>query len=198
MSFITGFSPRPLGTIFRRRRSSTNNRFEQVRRSREPIGDGQTEVGDARLEIVVKAGERARRDHGVVGADAARQLARDRSRQRLVAGGDARLELRPQIGRDLDGEVAHAMGQAALARRARKAFLDRPNDSRRAVGDDEQGIAQASCAQVLEEGPNRLNVLLRTGHRRHQDLAPIGADAPGGERRLPFLPRTEAFGVPST
>jgi hypothetical protein len=69
MSFITGFSPRPLGTIFRRRRSSTNNRFEQVRRSREPIGDGQTEVGDARLEIVVKARERAQRDHGVVGAD---------------------------------------------------------------------------------------------------------------------------------
>ena len=116
--------------------------FEQVRRSRHaPIGDGQTEVGDARLEIVVKAGERARRDHGVVGADTARQLARDRSRRLLVAGSDARLELRPQIGRDLDGEVAHAVGQAALARRARKAFLDRPNDSRRAIGDDERGIA---------------------------------------------------------
>jgi hypothetical protein len=97
------------------------------------MGDGQTEVGDARLEIVVKAGERARRDHGVVGADAARRLARDRSRQRLVAGGDARLELRPQIGRDLDGEIAHAMGQAALARRARKAFLDR--SWRKTIGD---------------------------------------------------------------
>ena len=44
------------------------------------MGDGQTEVGDARLEIVVKAGERARRDHGVVGADplaSSRAMARD-------------------------------------------------------------------------------------------------------------------------
>ncbi len=42
--------------------------FQQVGRSRNaPIGDGQTQMGDARLEIVLKAGERARRDHGVVG-----------------------------------------------------------------------------------------------------------------------------------
>jgi hypothetical protein len=62
MSFITGFSPKPLGTIFRHRRPSPAVRA--VRRSRAaPMGDGQTEVGDARLEIVVKAGERARRDH---------------------------------------------------------------------------------------------------------------------------------------
>ena len=78
MSFDTGFSPKPLGTIFRRRRprrrivragSSFASRAE---------GNGQTEVGDTRLEIVVKAGERARRDYGVVGADAAYQIARDR------------------------------------------------------------------------------------------------------------------------
>jgi hypothetical protein len=113
------------------------------------MGDGQTEVGEARLEIVVKAGERARRDHGVVGADAARQVAGDRSLQRLVAGGDARLELRPQIGRDLDGEIAHAMGQAALARRAWKAFLDRSYDPRRAVGRPSLGRRQGQLQYMF-------------------------------------------------
>jgi hypothetical protein len=56
--------------------------------------------------------------------------------------GNARLELRPQIGRDLDGEVAHAMGQAARAGRARKVFLDRPDEARRAVRGEEERFAE--------------------------------------------------------
>jgi hypothetical protein len=137
--------------IFRAPALLDEQALKEIRRPRDAaMCDRQAQMRDARLEILIKAGERARRGHRVVGADAARQLAGDRSRRRLVAGGDARLELRPQIGRDLDGEVAHAMGQTALAPRARKAFLDRPNDPRRAVGHDKQRIAQASCAQVLE------------------------------------------------
>ncbi len=46
----------------------------------------------------------------------------------LIAGADAHLEFRPQIGRDLCCEVAHPVRQAALARRAGKAFLDRPDE----------------------------------------------------------------------
>ena len=109
------------------------------------MGDRQPQMGDAGLEVVLEAGERARQEVGGVGADAARQLPGNRPRRRLIAGGDARLELRPQIGRDLDGEVAHAVGQAALARRARKAFLDRPDDPRRSVADDEQRIAEPAA-----------------------------------------------------
>ena len=145
---------------------------------------GKPQVGDARLEVVLETGERARQEIGVVGANAARQLARDRPRRRLIAGGDARLELRPQVGRDLGREVAHAVRQAALARRARKAFLDRPDDPRRTVGDDQQRIAEPAGAQVLKERPHRLDVLLGARHQRQQDLASVLADAPGGQHRL--------------
>ena len=53
----TGFSPKSLATIFRHPALLDEQPFDQVSRSRHaPMGDGQTEVGDARLEIVVKAG----------------------------------------------------------------------------------------------------------------------------------------------
>ena len=100
--------------------------FEQVGRPGEaPMRDRQAQVGDAGPEVVVKTGERAGKDIGVAGADARRQLACDRPRGRLIAGGDPRLELRPQVGGDLGREVEHPVRQAALARRARKAFLNR-------------------------------------------------------------------------
>ena len=92
------------------------------------MGDRQPQVGDARLEVVLEAGERARQLVDVVGADAGRQLARDRPRRRPIAGRNARLEFRPQVGRNLGCEVAHPMRQAALARRTGEAFLDRPHD----------------------------------------------------------------------
>jgi hypothetical protein len=101
---------------------------------------------------------RARQEIGVVAADASRQLARNRPRRRLIAGGHPRLELRLWIGRDLGCEIAHPVRQAALARRSRKAFLDRPDDPRRAVADQEQRIAKASGVQALKEGPHRLDV----------------------------------------
>ena len=57
--------------------------FEQVGRPGEaPMRDRQAQVGDAGPEVAVKTGERARKDIGVVGADARRQLARDRPRGR--------------------------------------------------------------------------------------------------------------------
>ncbi len=58
------------------------------------MGDRQPQVGDAGLEVVLEAGERARQEVGGVGADARRQLPGNRPRRRLVAGGDARLDLR--------------------------------------------------------------------------------------------------------
>ncbi len=137
----------------------------------------------------------------VVGANARRQLARDRPRRRLIAGGDPRLELRalrpgdrPQIGRDLGRKVAHPVRQAALARRAGKAFLDRADDLGRAVGADQQRIAEPAGAQVLEERPRRLDVLLGASHQRQQDLASVFADPPGGEHRLAPPTRPQPLG----
>jgi hypothetical protein len=111
MSLSTGFSPKPFGMIFSRRRSSTNSR--KIRRPDEaPMRDRQSQVRDARLEIVLETAERARQEISVVGADAGRQLPGDRTRGRLIAGGDPRLDLRPQIGRDLGCEVAHPVRKA--------------------------------------------------------------------------------------
>ena len=42
---------------------------------------------DASLEIVLETGERTGQDVGVIGAEAGRQLTRNRARGRLIAGG---------------------------------------------------------------------------------------------------------------
>ncbi len=86
------------------------------------------------------------------------------------------------------------MRQAALARRARQAGLDRLDDARRPVAGDQQGIAQAAGAHVLKEGRDRLPVLLRARHQVQQHLAPLGGEAPGGQDRLPALPGTQPLG----
>ena len=86
------------------------------------------------------------------------------------------------------------MGQAALARRAEKAFLDRPDDPRRPVADPQERIAEPPDAQILEERPHRLDVLLRAGHQPQQDLASVLADAPGGQNRLAPLARPKPLG----
>jgi len=49
-------------------------------------------------------------------------------------------------------------------------------------------------AHVLEEGANRFRVLLRAGHQRQQNLASVGADAPGGEHRFAPLARRQPLG----
>ena len=155
---------------------------------------GQAQVRDARLEIVVKAGDRARRDRGAVGEDSARQIAGDRSRRHLSGGGDAGLELRPQIGRDFDAEVVQAGGLAALARRAGKALLDRPNDPRRAVGDDEQGTAQARARRSWKKARTVSTSSFEPAITASRTLHPSAPMPPDCEHSLPFLSRTEAFG----
>ena len=91
-------------------------------------------------EIIFEASERARQDVGAIGADAGRQLARNRPRGRLIAGCDPGLEFRPWIRRDLGREIAHPVCEVTLARRSGEAFLDRPDDPGRPVADHEQRI----------------------------------------------------------
>ena len=73
-------------------------------------------------------------------------------------------EVRDEVGREryerADGEVAHPVCETALSRRAREALLDRSDDARSAVRDHKQRIAEPPATHVLEEGPNRLGVLL--------------------------------------
>jgi hypothetical protein len=74
--------------------------------------------------------------------------------------------------------------QAALARRARKAFLNRPDDPRRPIGNDQQRIAEPSGAQILEERAHGLDILLGSRHQPQEDLASVLADAPGSQHSL--------------
>ncbi len=86
------------------------------------------------------------------------------------------------------------MREAALAPRAREAGLDRLDDPGCAVGDDQERIAEAAGAHVLEERAHRLGILLGAGHQVQQDLGPARREAPGGEDRLAPLPRPDALG----
>ena len=86
MSLSTGFSPKPLGMIFSvavPRRIAVRGRL--VVRTKRRCVTGKPQVRDAGLEIIFEASERAWQDVGVIGADAGRQLARNRPRGRLIA-----------------------------------------------------------------------------------------------------------------
>ena len=86
------------------------------------------------------------------------------------------------------------MRQAALAGRARKAGLDRLDDARRAVGDDEQRIAEPAGAHVLEEGAHRLGVLLGARHQVQEHPGAGGGETPGRHHRLAALAGADALG----
>jgi len=88
------------------------------------------------------------------------ELAGDLPARRLVGRRRPGLELGPEILRDLGGEIAHPVRQAALAGRAREADLDRLDHARRPIADHQERVAQAEVAHVLEERRDRLNVLL--------------------------------------
>ena len=90
------------------------------------------------------------------------------------------------------------MREAALAGRAREAGLDRLDDAGRAVGDDQQRVAEPAGAHVLEEGGHRLGVLLGAGHQVQQHPAPVAVKpqaAITGSRRWPGRMRSA---MPST
>ena len=110
------------------------------------MGDGYAQVGDASLEVVLEAGDRGGELLAVVGDDALGQVAGDRTAWRLIDGLDAGLDLGPDVLGHLGGEVAHAVREAALAGRARKASLDRLDHAGRAVGDHAQRVAEAARA----------------------------------------------------
>ena len=59
-----------------------------------------------------------------------------------------------------------------------------------------RGIAQAARPHVLEEGRDRLGVLLRAGHQVEEHLAAVAGKAPGGQHRLAFLARPDPLGDP--
>src|ERR1700728_5266212 len=114
MSLSTGFSPKPLGMILSLRRSSTNSRSRRfvVRANRRCV------TGNRLRNRRARSAERWRNRRGYRPPIDARSPAKAAD-----SGCDPRLEFRPRIGRDLSGEIAHSMRQAALAGRAGEALL---------------------------------------------------------------------------
>ena len=76
-----------------------------------------------------------------------RAMARDRAWEQALR---TRLELRPQVSRDLDGKVAHMMRETASPARSAEALLDRPDDPWSPVRDDEQRVAEATPAPIAD------------------------------------------------
>jgi hypothetical protein len=76
------------------------------------------------------------------------------------------------------------MNKASLTQRLGVDLLDRADQARRAVGDDQQRGRQAAVAQVSEEVFRRVEGL--AGARRQADERGLaaGGDAPGGQHRL--------------
>jgi hypothetical protein len=102
--------------------------FWMTRKTKDPpVAGGPGGVGR------VEAGDRARQQRAVIGPNALGEVTGDGPRWGLVTGARTRLELRPQVSRDVDGKVAHPVCETALSRQAGEALLDRSDDARSAV-----------------------------------------------------------------
>jgi len=86
------------------------------------------------------------------------------------------------------------VGETALPRRAREAFLDRADQAGRAVGDDQQRIGQAAPSYVLEELAAARRVLLAPWRQVEKYLMAVRQHTPGGQHRLARLPQMQPLG----
>jgi len=109
----------------------------------------ETQMRDARLEVIVETRHRRWQILGVGRCNVVAQQARQRGRGRLVAGRSAGLELRPDVLGHYALQVSHLVRQAALAQRARQAFLDRADHPGRPVTHHQQRVGQAAPARLL-------------------------------------------------
>lgn len=120
--------------ILRRRALLDEQAFKQVRRADSPpMRYGEAQVRNAGFEVVYEACDCTVLIPAVIGHDAGCKLACNRAARLLVGRLHAHLEVRPDILRHLGCQIAHPMRQAALAGSARKAHLDRLDDTGRAV-----------------------------------------------------------------
>ena len=83
------------------------------------------------------------------------------------------LDLGLHPGRDLGQDVPAPVDQAALAQRFRVGLLDRGDQPRGAIGDDQQRGGQAAVLQVGEEGCPGVGGL--AGARRQADEGGLAA-----------------------
>src|SRR5438105_10560210 len=129
ISFKTARSPKACGITLVRRRSSPNSRSSSGGADHAAVAEGEAQMRDAGLEIILEAGHRAGQIATVGCPDIVAQQPRQSRRGGLVAGNGAGLELGPEVFRHLACQVAHLVRQTALPQRAREALFDRPDDA---------------------------------------------------------------------
>ena len=154
ISFSTARSPKACGMSCCAGAPRPNKPLEQIGGPRRlAMRERQAQMRDAGVEVVEEAAHR-RRQLALPGVHhlIAQDLCESQTRRGVTAPG-LRLELRPAIGRYLGLEVAHPVRQAALAQALRPAFLERPDQPRRAVGGAEQRIVQAPVASAPGRTP---------------------------------------------
>ena len=154
--------------------------------------DWESQVGDAGFEVVHEAADRAVVLSAKIGNDVGCELSGNRSARRLVLR--AGLEIRPNVFRHFGRQVAHAMGQAPLPRRAWKASLDRFDDARSAIRGHQERIVQATPLHVLEERGHRLGIFFGARHHMQQDATAFDRKAPGRQNRFAFGARPQPLG----
>src|SRR4029453_3413454 len=194
MSLSTRRSPNTFATIFIRRRSSPNSRSSSFRvriTRRWAIG---------KRRCAMQASKSSRKHFTADGNRASysdtttsRKHPRHFAGRRLVSGLRLLPKLRPLAIGHLRLQIAHAVSQAAPALRARKTFLDRPDQARSAVGHHEQRVGEASSFHVLKERATALRVLLPPGREMQEPLLTLDGDSSRAQHRLAPLATVQAL-----
>lgn len=80
--------------------------------------------------------------------------------------------------------VPEAVDDTALTQRPWEDLLDRRDQPRSAVRDDEERVREASALEVLQKPPPRLGRLRGAGSEANEVGLAVGVDAPGAQHRL--------------
>src|SRR4029453_16332673 len=137
----------------------------------------EAEMGDARLEVVAETLHHRRQLPLVRLHEVIAQYRGEGRRRRLVTATRPERDLRPPALGGFAPEITEPVDQAALAQRPREARLDRADQSRRPIGDDEQRVGQPAALEILEEGRATRRVLLGARRQVQEDLLAVVGNA---------------------
>ena len=196
MSLSTGFSPKPLGMIFSRRRSSTNSRSRRfVVLAKRRCVTGRRRCAMQASKSSSKQASALGRTVGVIGAEVGRRLSGDRRARAPDRGGDPRLEFGPRIGRDLRprGCASDAPDGAGAAERGsipRSPGWSPGAPSLTTSSGSPSPLARRSWKNARTVSTSSFDPAINP----KSEFAPVLADPPGGQNRFSPLAQTQPLG----
>src|SRR5437867_8044149 len=156
----------------------------------------EAEVRDTRVEVVTETLHHRWQLPLVRLHEVVAQHRGQRRGGRLVTAARPQRDLGPPALRGFAPKIPQPMREAALAQRPREARLDRADQPRRPVGDDEQRVGQPAAFEILEEGRATRRVLLSARRQVQQDLLTVVGDPPGTEHCFPRQASVQPLGHP--